>query len=61
LDRHNKKELFKFALKYKPESSVERRKRLKAEAEAKLKDPKYRITNLSPQTFQWFYTIYPCV
>jgi len=40
LDRHNKKELFKFALKYKPESSVERRKRLKAEAEAKLKDPK---------------------
>jgi large subunit ribosomal protein L7Ae len=40
LDRHNKKELFKFALKYKPESAVERRKRLKAEAEAKLKDPK---------------------
>lgn len=39
-DRHTKKELFKFALKYKPESSFERRKRLKEEAAAKLKDPK---------------------
>lgn len=40
VDRHLKKELFKFALKYKPESTLERRKRLKAEAEAKMKDPK---------------------
>lgn len=43
VDRHNKKELFKFALKYKPESTLERRKRLKDEAEQKLKDPKASV------------------
>jgi len=49
LDRHNKKELFKFALKYKPEAGVERRKRLKAEAEAKVKDPSAPASTAPPR------------
>jgi len=40
VDRHTKKELMKFALKYKPEGKLEKRTRLRKEAEAKLKDPK---------------------
>lgn len=51
VDRHLKKELFKFALKYKPESSFERRKRLKAEAEAKLKDPKAPASRPGPRIY----------
>eukprot|EP00668_Euglena_longa_P048182 GGOE01065246.1.p1 GENE.GGOE01065246.1~~GGOE01065246.1.p1 ORF type:complete len:300 (-),score=60.70 GGOE01065246.1:78-977(-) len=51
VDRHLKKELFKFALKYKPESAFERRKRLKAEAEAKLKDPKAPASLPGPRLY----------
>lgn len=51
VDRHLKKELFKFALKYKPETMIERRKRLKAEAEAKLKDPKAPASLPSPRLY----------
>lgn len=40
VDRHTKKELYKFAIKYKPENKVEKNARLKKEAAAKLKDPK---------------------
>lgn len=40
VDRHTKKELMKFALKYKPESKMEKRARLRKEAEAKVKDAK---------------------
>jgi len=49
VDRHTKKELFKFALKYKPECLFDRRKRLKGEAEAKLKDPKAPATAPKPR------------
>ena len=51
VDRHLKKELFKFALKYKPESSFERRSRLKKEAEAKLKDPKAPASVPGPRVY----------
>lgn len=40
VDRHTKKELMKFALKYKPEGKMEKRARLRKEAEAKVKDAK---------------------
>lgn len=49
--RHERKELFKFALKYKPETVLERRKRLKAEAEAKVKDPKAKATVAKPRLY----------
>jgi large subunit ribosomal protein L7Ae len=39
LDSHTKKELFKFAMKYKPETRLERRQRLKKTAEEKSKTP----------------------
>jgi len=51
LARNNKKELFKFALKYKPECSFERRKRLKDEAAAKLKDPKAPASVPKPRLY----------
>lgn len=40
VDRHTKKELMKFALKYKPEGKAERLQRLKKEAASKVKDKK---------------------
>lgn len=49
--RHEKKELFKFALKYKPETALDRRKRLKTEAEAKLKDPKAPVSLPKPRLY----------
>lgn len=51
VDRHLKKELFKFALRYKPETALARRKRLKAEAEAKVKDPKTKISVPPPRLY----------
>jgi len=40
VDRHTKKEIMKFALKYKPEGKIERMQRLKREADSKVKDKK---------------------
>lgn len=40
VDRHTKKELMKFALKYKPETKIETQQRLKREAANKVKDAK---------------------
>jgi len=51
IDKNNKKELFKFAAKYKPEGAVERRKRLKGEATAKLKDPKTKPSLPEPRLY----------
>lgn len=40
VDRHLKKEIFRLALRYRPESKMQMRKRLKEEALRKLKNPK---------------------
>jgi len=40
VDMHLKKELFKFAMKYRPEDKFQRKERLKKMAEAKVKNPK---------------------
>lgn len=52
VDRHTKKELIKFALKYKPESRMERRERLKEEAKARVARRKYTPPKPRPQLKQ---------
>jgi len=49
VDSTTKKALFKFAGRYKPETKAKRNARLKEEAEAKVKDPKAKISKATKQ------------